>query len=134
MGAGNGTKPRILVVDDEPRILRFVRLSLHALGFEVLMASTGEEALKLAEAEEPDVMVLDIFMPGMDGLEVLQRRRSFEVLHSHRKLPVIVFSARSSVADQAFKLGASDFISKPFLPEELAEKIRGLAGTHNHSK
>ncbi|OGO36997.1 MAG: hypothetical protein A2147_00255 [Chloroflexi bacterium RBG_16_57_8] len=127
MSAGNGTKPRILVVDDEPRILRFVRLSLHALGFEVLMASGGEEALKLAEAENPDVMILDVFMPGMDGFEVLQRRRAFEDLKACPRMPVIIFSARSSIADQAFKLGANDFISKPFLPEELAEKIRSVA-------
>jgi two-component system KDP operon response regulator KdpE len=127
MDNGNGTRTRILVVDDEPRILRFVGLSLHAFGFEVLSASSGEEALNLAEAEKPDVMVLDIFMPGMDGLEVLQRRRAFEALNSCPQLPVIVFSARGSLAPQAYELGASDFLTKPFAPEELAQRIRSLA-------
>jgi CheY-like chemotaxis protein len=66
-------------------------------------------------------------MPGIDGFEVLQRLRAFEDTNACRRMPVIVFSARSSVSDQALKSGATDFISKPFLPEELAEKIRGLA-------
>lgn len=120
-------KLRILVVDDEPRILRFVRLSLHALGFEVLMASGGEEALQMVASEKPDVMVLDVFMPDMDGFEVLQRLRSMENTN-RRRTPVIVFSARSSIADRALRLGAADFIGKPFMPDELVGKI--MAATH----
>ncbi len=117
------SKLRVLVVDDEPRITRFVRLSLTSQGFEVLVASSGEEGLRLAVAEKPDLMILDIFMPGIDGFGVLQKLRADEE-HNGSHLPVIVFSARASVAEEAMKLGATDFISKPFVPEEMADKIR----------
>jgi DNA-binding response OmpR family regulator len=123
--AGNGKNTRVLVVDDEPRILRFVRLSLGSHGFDVITASGGDDALKIIAAEKPDLMILDIFMPGIDGFEVLQRLRNSENCNGSSHLPVIVFSARSSVAEQALSLGATDFISKPFLPDEMAEKIRG---------
>ncbi len=121
---GNGARSRILVVDDEPRILRFVRLSLTAQGFDVMVASCGEEGLRVAASEKPDLMILDIFMPGLDGFGVLQRLRASEGLNGLSHLPVIAFSARNSVAEQAMSLGAADFISKPFLPEEMADKIR----------
>jgi len=124
MDNGNGSKTRVLVVDDEPRILRFVSLSLRACGFDVLVASGGEEALQVSNSECPDIMILDVFMPGLDGFGVLQKLHDREIATGSSHLPVIVFSARSSVAEQALSLGASDFISKPFLPEELAEKIR----------
>ncbi len=125
------TKPCILIVDDEPRILRFVRLSLHALGFQVISASGGEQALQMVESEKPDVMVLDVFMPEMDGFEVLQKLRATENVKKCRHMPVIVFSARTSIAEQALRLGATDFIGKPFMPEELASKI--LAATSSRS-
>jgi len=117
------SKLRVLVVDDEPRITRFVRLSLTSQGFEVLVASSGEEGLRMAAAEKPDLMILDIFMPGIDGFGVLQKLRASEE-NNGSHLPVIVFSARASVAEEATRLGATDFISKPFVPEEMAEKIR----------
>jgi DNA-binding response OmpR family regulator len=117
------SKLRVLVVDDEPRITRFVRLSLTSQGFEVLVASSGEEGLEMAAAEKPDLMILDIFMPGIDGFGVLQKLRA-SADHNCSHMPVIVFSARASVAEEAIKLGATDFISKPFVPEEMAEKIR----------
>jgi len=132
MSVERETKPRILVVDDEPRILRFVSLSLHALEFDVLVASGGQQALQMAESEKPDIMVLDVFMPDMDGLEVLQRLREIERDKKCQHMPVIVCSARSSVAEQAFKLGATDFINKPFMPEELADKV--IAATGNGHK
>ena len=119
---------RILVVDDEPKILRFVRLMLHTFGFEVLLASGGEQALKMAEEEHPDLMILDIFMPDPDGFEVLRRRRSLEEKTACAQLPIIAFSAHNSIAGQALELGANDFIGKPFLPEELARKVKGLVG------
>jgi DNA-binding response OmpR family regulator len=103
---GNGKHNRILVVDDEPRILRFVRLSLVSYGFDVITASDGDNALKLLDAE----------------------KRELEDGQGSPHMPVIVFSARSSVAEQAFNLGANDFICKPFIPEEMAEKIRNAIG------
>ncbi len=112
-----------MVVDDEPRITRFVRLSLSSQGFDVLVASHGEEGLQIAASEKPDLMILDIFMPGIDGFGVLQKLRAGERSNGCH-LPVIVFSARASVAEEAMKLGATDFISKPFIPEEMADKIR----------
>ncbi len=127
MNDNNGaSKSRVLIVDDEPRILRFVGLSLESHGFEVCVASSGEEALSIAESDRPDVMVLDIFMPGMDGFGVLQRLREREHSRGLPVVPVIIFSARASVAEQAMGLGANDFISKPFLPEDLAEKVRAV--------
>ena len=124
MDKENGSRTRVLVVDDEPKILKFVSLSLNALGFDVLVASNGEEALRISAADSLDLMILDVFMPGLDGFGVLERLREREKDDSSIHLPVIVFSARSSVAEQALSLGASDFILKPFLPEELAEKIK----------
>jgi DNA-binding response OmpR family regulator len=121
--AGNGKHNRILVVDDEPRILRFIRLSLSSQGFDVITASGGEDALKMITDEKPDLMVLDIFMPGLDGFAVLERLRKLEENEGLVHLPVIVVSARNSVAEQAFNLGANDFIAKPFLPEDMTEKI-----------
>ena len=118
-----GNKNRILVVDDEPRILRFVKLSLGSHGFDVFTASSGEEALKIITSQKFDLMILDIFMPGIDGFAVIENLRAREARECSPQLPIIVFSARSSVAEQAFSFGANDFISKPFLPEELAEKI-----------
>ena len=84
------TKKRVLVVDDEAAILRIVSTSLRLLGFDVITCSSGLEALQLGETEKPDIMLLDVFMPGMDGLEVLQ------TLRLTSSMPVVVFSAHSS--------------------------------------
>ena len=121
---GNGTRIRILVVDDEPAILRFVRLSLTAEGFDVVVASSGEECLLLAASEHPDLMVLDMVMPGVDGFAVLQRLRDADGRSGLSSLPVIACSAHSSAASRALSLGAADFIAKPFLPADMADRIR----------
>lgn len=117
-------KRRILVVDDEPRILRFVKLNLCCCGFDVITASDGENALSIINSEKPDLMILDIFMPGLDGFGVLKRLRKLEDDQGSPHMPVIVFSARSSVSSKALSVGANDFIAKPFQPDEMAEKIR----------
>ena len=113
-------KAIILVVDDDVKILRFLRTSLKLSGFEVITASSGEEALEFCKSEKPDVMLLDILMPGMDGFEVLRRLRSFS------DLPVIVISAHASAAEEALNLGANDFLAKPFMPDECIERIGSL--------
>jgi|WetSurMetagenome_2_1015567.scaffolds.fasta_scaffold332182_1 DNA-binding response OmpR family regulator len=123
---GNGKHNLVLVVDDEPRILRFIKLNLNSKGFEVLTASGGDTALRIITSQRPDLMILDIFMPGLDGFAVLQQLRQTEKNEGLDRLPVIVISARSSVAEQAFNLGANDFIVKPFLPEDMMEKIRNI--------
>jgi len=113
-------KACVLVVDDDAKILRFVRTSLTLAGYEVVTATTGEEALQLQKSKKPDVMLLDIFMPGMDGFEVLRRLRATS------ELPVIVFSAHASAAGEALGLGANDFLAKPFMPDELAKRIEHI--------
>jgi CheY-like chemotaxis protein len=110
-------KKRVMAVDDEPGILRILKISLRVLGYEVITAGSGKEALTLIENEKPDIILMDILMPGMDGFETLERLRTFS------DVPVIVFSAHSSSSDKALALGADDFIAKPFTPETLAKKI-----------
>jgi len=110
----------ILVVDDHPKVLRFIEIDLKLHGFEVITATSGEEALRLVELAKPDIMLLDIIMPGMSGFEVLRRLRSF----TH--LPVIAFSASPGERDGVLRLGANDFVAKPFSSEELAMRIKVL--------
>ena len=111
---------RVLVVDDELRILKFLRASLLAHGYEVITATNGKEALELARLKQPDIMLLDMFLPVMDGFEVLQKLRSFS------KLPVIAFSASNSVRDRVLNFGANDFVAKPFAPDDLIKTIEAL--------
>lgn len=113
-------KKRVLVVEDDAGILRFVKVALTTAGYDVITASGGEEALELAQSKKPDLMLLDIFMSPMTGLEVLEKLRPTS------QIPVIVFSARGSVVDEALKRGANDFIAKPFKPEDLIEKIQSI--------
>ena len=110
-------KTRVLVVDDEAGVLRFVKASLSLAGYEVITATNGEQGLKLVESAKPDVMLLDILMAPFTGFDVLER------LRPSSQLPVIVFTARSDIGDRALKEGANEFIAKPFLPEQLVKKI-----------
>jgi two-component system KDP operon response regulator KdpE len=112
------SKQRILVVDDDPRIVRFIRSSLIARGYEVVTAANGNEALEMVQEEQPDIMLLDIFLPVKDGFEVLQELRTFS------DMPVIAFSANSSVSDRVLSLGAIDFVGKPFTPDELIRRVK----------
>ena len=113
-------KATILVVDDERAIQRFLRPSLEENGFAVLEASTGKSALDLAIAKKPDVILLDLTLPDMDGLEVLKRLREWS------SAPVIVVSARGQESDKITGLnrGADDYLTKPFGVEELLARIR----------
>lgn len=115
-------KQCVLVVDDHPRVLRFIEIDLKLRGFEVVTTTSGEEALELVKSKKPDIMLLDIIMPGIDGLEVLKQLRAFS------QLPVIAFSASHGSHDDAIRVGASDFISKPFQPDEMVRRIRILLG------
>ena len=112
--------PVILVVDDERAIQRFLRPSLEENGFVVLEASNGKSALELAVARKPDVILLDLSLPDMDGLEVLKRLREWT------SAPVIVVSARGEESDKIAGLdrGADDYLIKPFGVEELLARIR----------
>jgi len=113
---------RILVVDDEKRILNFLRTKLKASGYEVLTAVDGLEALEQVQAQEPDLILLDVLMPRMDGFETLKRLRSF------CSTPVIVLSAKGSDVDKikGLGLGADDYLPKPFNPDELVARIEAV--------
>jgi two-component system KDP operon response regulator KdpE len=113
---------RILVVDDEKRILNFLRTKLKASGYEVLTAVDGFEALEQVQAQEPDLILLDVLMPRMDGFETLKRLRSF------CSTPVIVLSAKGSDVDKikGLGLGADDYLPKPFNPDELIARIEAV--------
>lgn len=118
-------KKRVLVVDDEAAILRIIGTSLRLMGYDVISTGSGKDALKLSETEKPDIMLLDIFMPGMDGMEVLG------TLRKTSNMPVIVFSAHSSSREDALRLGADDFVSKPFTPEQMEKKISAVLKKKN---
>ena len=113
---------RILVVDDEERIINFLRTKFKASGYEVLTASNGIEGLEQAQAQEPDLIVLDLLMPKMDGLEMLKELRSFSAV------PVIMLTAKGADADRikGLQLGADDYLPKPFNPDELIARIESV--------
>jgi two-component system, OmpR family, KDP operon response regulator KdpE len=111
---------RVLVVDDEPQILRFLRASLGASGFEVIEAATGADALKHAASDAPEIVVLDLGLPDMDGKDVIKKLREWS------EVPIIVLSARAREAEkvEALDLGADDYVSKPFGIAELLARLR----------
>jgi two-component system KDP operon response regulator KdpE len=111
---------RVLVVDDEPQIRRAVELNLLARGYDVAGAGSGEEALRSVEERPPDLVVLDLGLPGIDGLEVIRRLR-----RAHR-LPIVVLSVRQDEVDKvaALDLGADDYVNKPFGMGELLARVR----------
>lgn len=115
-------KPVVLVVDDEPQILRVMRASLPIRGYEVLTASSGEEALNQLSKQVPDLVILDLAMPEMSGLEVCRRVREFS------SVPIIVLSAKGSESDKvsALDLGADDYVTKPFGMDELLARSRAV--------
>jgi two-component system KDP operon response regulator KdpE len=114
------SEPHILVIDDEPQIRRALRTILSAKRFRVSDASRGEEGLALAAAQQPDVIILDLSLPDMDGVEVCARLREWT------QVPIIVLSVRESERDkvEAMDRGADDYLTKPFGIEELLARIR----------
>jgi two-component system, OmpR family, KDP operon response regulator KdpE len=114
------TQPHILVIDDEPQILRALKTILTARQFKVTTASRGEEGLTLAAAQPPDLVILDLSLPDMDGIEVCARLREWSLV------PIIVLSVRESERDKVAALdkGADDYLTKPFGTEELLARIR----------
>jgi DNA-binding response OmpR family regulator len=111
---------RVLLVDDELAILRVISIKLRISGYHVVTAPGGQEALNLIKTESPNIMLLDIILPGIDGFEVLQQLRTFS------KLPVIVVSARPENAQKALSLGANEFLAKPFDVDEMVKRIERL--------
>jgi two-component system KDP operon response regulator KdpE len=115
-------KTCILVVDDEPGIVRFVRANLEDKGYRVLTAMDGSEALRKIEMELPDLVILDIMMPKMDGFEVCRRLREWS------QIPTIMLSARGDETDKVkcLDLGADDYLTKPFGTRELLARVRAV--------
>ncbi|MEO8252079.1 MAG: response regulator transcription factor [Chloroflexota bacterium] len=115
-------QPLVLVADDEPRITKLVAMTLSDEGFRVVTAGGGQEALKKAEEMRPDIVLLDVVMPDLDGIEVMRQLREW------RPVPVILLTAKGSTADKAkgLDLGADDYIAKPFHPDELAARVRAV--------
>ena len=118
----------VLVVEDEPGIAGFVRRGLVFEGFTVELASDGRTALDTLRDQRPDVLVLDLMIPHVDGLEVLRRVRAAERAERRPPLPVILLTARDAVSDRVSGLeaGADDYLVKPFAFEELAARVRAL--------
>jgi DNA-binding response OmpR family regulator len=118
-------RKRILVVDDEIYIVHILEFTLTMEGYEVITAGDGEEALRKMEQERPDLVVLDIMMPKLDGYEVCRRLREDE---EFRMVPVILLSAKGRPIDRetGMEVGADDYMVKPFSPRRLLEKIREL--------
>ena len=112
----------ILVVDDESRMIRFVRMNLELEGFQVAEAGSGMEALEKVRDELPDLVLLDVMMPEMDGFETLERLREISTV------PVVMLTVKGDEEDRirGLELGADDYVSKPFSPRELASRIRAV--------
>jgi two-component system alkaline phosphatase synthesis response regulator PhoP len=117
---------RILVVDDEPKIVQLVRDYLERAGFAVSTARDGNEALMRARSERPDLIVLDLGLPGLDGLDVTRR------LRRDSGVPIIMLTARHEETDKVvgLELGADDYVTKPFSPRELAARVRAVLRRH----
>lgn len=118
---------RVLVVDDEPDVLLLCRLNLQQRGHELLEAADGSTALEIARDRHPDVIVLDLMLPGISGYDVLEALQGDA---ETTNIPVLVLTAKSLRADRerSHGLGASAFLTKPFLPNELCEMVDSLVG------
>lgn len=118
----NKGKVHILVVDDEPRYVRAIQINLEASGYEVLATRDGQTAIELAASEEPDLILLDIRMPGLDGYEVCRRIREFSAV------PIIMLTALAEDADKVkgLDIGADDYVTKPFSADELLARVRAI--------
>lgn len=120
----------ILVIDDEPSIRKLVKSYLEAEGLRVITAATGPEGLQIASYQQPDLIILDIMLPGMDGLEVLQ-----ELRRESKKVYVIMLTARTEETDRVIglRVGADDYVTKPFSPRELAARVKAALRRIQHS-
>jgi DNA-binding response OmpR family regulator len=123
----NDVRPLVLVADDDPDILALVRFRLERDGYEVLSAPDGETALDLAMARTPDLAVLDVMMPRLDGYEVTRRLREHGPTTT---IPIILLTARVQEPDleRGFAAGADDYVTKPFSPQALGERVQAALG------
>ncbi len=117
-----GNQARVLVVDDDPRLRRLLALNLRSVGYEVFTAARGTEAATLVAREDPDLVLLDVMLPGCDGIEVVRRVRAFS------RVPIILVTAKTGQADkvQGLDAGADDYLTKPFGIDELLARVRAV--------
>ena len=124
---GGGRGPVVLIVDDDERMREYVRVNLEMEGYTVREAGDGEEGLQVLEESTPDLVLLDVMMPGVDGWEMLRR---VQERHGVGTIPVIMFSGKvEPAAEEAAKRGAQGFIGKPFNPQELIDQTKQLLPT-----
>jgi len=116
---------RVLIVDDDPDILRLVSYNISQAGFEVISASTGRKALEIAQKQHPDLIILDVMLPDVDGMEVC---RTLRQQYPSRRIPIIMLTARGDEIDRVvgFELGADDYVAKPFSPRELVLRVKSI--------
>lgn len=122
----DSARPRILVVDDEEHITEMVAMGLGYAGFEVERAATGREALDAVVREAPQIMILDVMLPDLDGFEVARRLRRDE--GAATRIPIIFLTARDTTQDKVtgLRLGSDDYVTKPFSIEELIERVKAV--------
>jgi DNA-binding response OmpR family regulator len=121
------TRPVILAADDDEDILELIAFRLERSGYTVLQARNGEEALRLALDRQPDLAVLDVMMPKIDGFELTRRLRADAATS---RIPIILLTAKTQDSDveQGFEAGADDYIRKPFSPQELRARVQAILG------
>lgn len=116
---------RVLIVDDEPHIVKLLELKFKLAGYEVLAAASGQEGLKLARTKEPNLIILDIMMPDLDGFAVAQQLKADPTTQA---IPIVFLSARTTEADEAqgMSLGAAAYVRKPFRPSQLLSLVKDI--------
>lgn len=119
-------KPTALIVDDEPHIIEFLRMGLGYEGFDVSIATDGPEAMRMAMAQQPDIIILDVMLPGFDGLEVARRLRTMS------NSAIIMLTAKEEIDDRVagLEMGADDYVTKPFAFKELIARVRAVLRRH----
>jgi DNA-binding response OmpR family regulator len=113
-------KKRVLIVDDQPQIGRVFGLKLRYAGYDVVATTSGAEAIELVRAQNFDVMLLDVLMPDLTGMDVLVEVRTFS------QIPIILFTGRADIFETAKSFGANDYVSKPLNPDYLVKKIEAV--------
>ncbi len=123
----SSSRPRVLIADDDSDILELVAFRLGHAGYEPVTAHDGAEALRLAREQQPDLVILDVMMPKMDGYEVMRALRTDQAT---RRTPVILLTARAQESDvsRGFEAGADDYVRKPFSPQELTARVQAILG------
>jgi DNA-binding response OmpR family regulator len=121
---------KILVCDDDDHIRNIMEFSLESEGFKVLVGTDGEQALRMVMGDQPDLVILDVMMPGSDGISVC---RELKQNPSTKHIPVLLLTAKSGKSDREAGLaaGADDYITKPFSPQRLVEKVHGVLGVRH---